>query len=73
MNAARQMSDLSPAISGSGAARTRRKQAFSGVSTSTFYVRATSESGMNRRTGFSEDRSASRSVSRSDVGKAKYL
>lgn len=32
-----------------------------------------SESGMNRRTGFSEGRSASRSVSRSDVGKAKYL
>jgi hypothetical protein len=32
-----------------------------------------SESGMNRRTGFSEDRSASRSVSRSDVGKTKFL
>ena len=32
-----------------------------------------SETGMNRRTGFSEDRSASRSASRSAEGKAKYL
>jgi hypothetical protein len=32
-----------------------------------------SESGMNRRTGFSEDRSVPRSVSRSDEVKAKHL